>query len=62
MLGWALNVHAQKGSVLKVSETPLSGGFPVVSAEKSVANIVVTSEEHDVVKIALKPFLQMSIL
>lgn len=56
MLGWALNVHAQKGSVLKVSETPLSGGFPVVSAEKSVANIVVTSEEHDVVKIAAEAF------
>lgn len=56
ILGLAVNVNAQKGAVLEVSEMPSSGAFPVVSSENIAAHIVVASEERDVVKIAAEAF------
>lgn len=56
ILGLAVNVNAQKGAVLEVSEMPSSGAFPVVSSENTAAHIVVASEERDVVKIAAEAF------
>ena len=37
ILGLAVNVNAQKGAVLEVSEMPSSGAFPVVSSENTAA-------------------------